>query len=337
MQSKTIKKIEIIIIFIVLIYGIQLIYVWNSHQQFYKEGYILAEIGRDDLSVGEYVSFYIDDYINKETQTYLGNEYDIYTVLIERKTSEHEDIYIQVMAKEQETKQKLNNKGNNKVYFQGEVISAPFGGFEFNKDIHKNTDEVDYYDVGKLILNEAIIETEVPDEGYKLYLGIALVILSLVVYRLIGGIESCVPDVKIKSNKYDEYNFEYYANTHNMENELLCEKDNLISLQREQIVNKKVSNILCAIFAVGFLLFVGDATYFRGTIIGVIALVIKMFGCILMFISIGGVWSRFINSSHKLAVYIAHKFDKRSIHLEIETCKKNIEYLERIMEEKNIN
>lgn len=336
MMDRMLNIFKILIVIMCFIYGIISINKWIGHQQFYKDGYTLEEIGRDDLSVGEYVSFYIDDYVNKETHTYLGSKYDIYTVLIERKTSEHEDIYIQVMVKEQETKQKLNNKGKNKVYFQGEVISAPFGGFEFNKDIHKNTDEVDYYDVGKLILNEAIIETEVPDEGYKLYLGIALVIISFVVYRLIGGIESCVPDVKIKSNKYDEYNFEYYANTHNMENQLLCEKDNLISLQREQIANKKVSNILCVIFAVGFLLFVGDATYFRGTIIGVIALVVKMFGCILMFIGIGGVWSKFINSSHKLAVYIAHKRRKRSIYIEIEKCKINIKELERIMKDKNL-
>lgn len=119
MQSKMLKKIGIFTVFIVLIYGIQLIYEWNSHQQFYKEGNTLQEIELNDLSVGEYVSFYIDDYINKETYVDVNIEYEIYTILIERKTSEHEDLYIQIMVKDQETKQKLKNKGQGKVYFQG--------------------------------------------------------------------------------------------------------------------------------------------------------------------------------------------------------------------------
>ena len=55
-----------------------------------------------------------------------------------------------------------------------------------------------------------------------------------------------------------------------------------------------------------------------------------------MLISAGGVWSKFINSSHKLAVYMAVKKRKRSIHVEIVKCKKNILLLEQIIEEMNI-
>ena len=104
---------------------------------------------------------------------------------------------------------------------------------------------------------------------------------------------------------------------------------------------------MTVIFCVGLLLLCsGNIMEFLNSIVEeilefrvilmMILTVSKILGLILVLISIGGVWSRFINSSHKLAVYIAHKFDKRSIHLEIETCKKNIEKLERIMEEKNI-
>lgn len=320
------KKIEIFTVFIVLICGIQLIYMWNSRQHLYKEGNTLEEIGRDDLSVGEYVSFYIDDYINKETHVYLDVEYEIYTILIERKTSESEDIYIQVMVKDQETKQKLENKGQNKVYFQGEVISAPaFSGFEFNKDLFKNTDEVDYFGVGKLILNEAIIQTEVPDEDYNLYVGIALVILALIGYRMFGGIESCVPDVEIKPNKFTEYSFEHAIQTYNIRNDYLCEKDNLKNLQAEQNENKKVCNIMIVVFIVGLIIYFSAPVFY-----------VKIFGFIPMYIGIGGIWSRFINSSHKLAVYIAKRRGKRSIYLEIEECKKNIELLEKIMDKKNL-
>lgn len=336
MQSKTIKKIELFIIVMMFMYGIICINKWIGHQQFNKEGHTLEEIGRNDLSVGEHVSFCIDDYVNKETHTYLGDEYDIYTVLIERKTSEHEDIYIQVMVKEQKTKQKLNNKELDKVYFQGEVISAPFGGFEFNKDIHKDTDEVDYYGVGKLILNFAIMQTEVPDEGYKLYLGIALVFLAFVVYRLIGGIEDCVPDVELNANKFDEYNSEHFTQTYNIHSELLNEKDNLKNLQSERILNKKASNILIAIFVLGFLIVIGDASVIEGSLLGVISLILKMIGSVFLFVGIRGVWSRFINSSHKLAIYIAHKFKLRSVYIEIEVCKKNIAKLEKIIEERNL-
>ena len=319
------KKIRLIILLIVLIYGIQLIYEWNSNRQFYKEGDTLEEIGLSDLTAGEYVSFYIDDYTNKEIYVDENIEYEIYTILIENGTGDNEDKYIQVMVKEQETKQKLKNKEHSKVYFQGQVISAPYGGFIFNEDLFIGTDEVDYLDNDKLILTEAIVQTELQDEGYGLYVGIALVFFSLIAYRKFGGIEGCVPDVVIESNKYDEYNLEYSVQTFNIRNEWQCEKDNLKKLQAEQIENKKACNVLIVVFILGLIFYCSIPVFF-----------IRIFGFIPMFIGIGGVWSRFINSSHKLAVYIAKKREKRSIYLETEVCKKNIEELERIMEEKNL-
>lgn len=325
MQSRMLKKIRLIIVLIALIYGIQLIYVWNSHQQFYKEGNTLEEIGRDDLSDSDYVSFYIDDYIDKEICVYENIEYEIYTILVEHETSDSEEKYIQVMVKEQETKQKLENKGNGKVYFQGQVIGAPYGGFAFNKDLFIGTDEVDYLEDGKLILTEAIMETELPDKEHGLYVGIALVILSLLAYRMFGGIESCVPDVVISSNKYAVYNLENNAQMYNIRNEWLCEKDNLKKLQAEQRENKKVCNIMIVVFIVGLIIYFSIPVFF-----------IRIIGFIPMFIGIGGFLSRFMNSPHKLAVYIAKKRGKRSIYLEIEVCKKNIEELERIMKEKNL-
>lgn len=340
MQSKMIKKMELLIIVMVFVYGIICINKWIGQQQFYKEGNTLEELGRNDLTVGEYVSFYIEDYVNKETHTYLGNEYDIYTVLIERKISEHEDIYIQVMVKDQKTKEKLNTKGLNKVYFHGEVIGAPFGGFSFNKDIYKDknidSDEVDYYGVGKLILNIAIMQTEVPNEGYRLYLGIALVIFAIVVYRLIGGIKSCVSNVEIKSEKYGDYNCKHAANIYNIRNEWICENDNLKRLQAEKRENNKVCNIMIVMFIIGVLLFIGDTSILKGSILWVVSFIIKLISFVLMFIGAGGIWSKFINSSNELAVKIARKKGKRSLYLEIEECKKNIEELERIMEKQNI-
>lgn len=333
------KKIGLFMAFAMMIYGIQIICVWHSmRQDSHKEGNTLEEIGLEDFCVGEYASFYIDDYIDKEVYVDGSIEYEIYTILIEHIDNEQKNRYIQVIVTEQDTKEKLKNLSQGKVYFQGQMISAPYGGFAFNKDLFIGTDEIDYFDNDKLILTSAIMQTELPEEkNNRLYKGIVFLLLSIVIYRIIGGVKGCVPNVDIKSNKYDEYNFEYFTQTHNIRNEWMCENDNLKNLLTEQIAERKSSNVMIVIFVLGFLLLVGDASYFRGTILGVVALVLKVVGCVFMYIGIGGVWSRFINSSHKLAIYIAYKRRKRSIYIEIETCKKNMKELERIMEEKNMS
>lgn len=319
------KKIGLFIVFLMLISGIYHIYDWNYIQQeFYKEGDTLEEISLDDLSVGVYVSFYIDDYVNKEIYVEGDTEYEVYTLLIERKADERENTYIQVMVKDQDTKQKLEDKEQSEVYFQGQVIGAPYGGFKFNKDMFVGTDEVDYLDDDKLILNSAIMQTKLPDEGYKLYTGIVLVLLAFVGYRLIGGIKGCVPDVIIVSHKYDLHSIENGTQVHNIRNEWLCEKDNLKNLQTEQIKNNKVCNVMIAVFLAGVIMFFNASM-----------LVMKLMAFMLIFFGIGGVWSKFINSSHKLAVYIAVKRGKRSIYVEMEKCKKNIEKLKTILDKKS--
>lgn len=339
MYRKILKRIGIFIVFIMLIRGIYLICNWNyRHQEFYKEGNTLEEISLDDLSVGYYVSFYIDDYVKREISSPTGNEYsgvskiyteenieyEIYTILLERKTSEHEDLYIWIMVKDQETKQKLKNLGQGKVYFQGELISTPFELREFDEDWYRGTEEGICPNYDNHILDMTIKQTELPDDGNDLYVGIALVIIALISYRMIGGIKACVPDVAIYSKQFDEYCFEYGVPSYNIENELLFEKDNLKKLQAEQIENKKVCNVMIVVFIVGLLIYFWVPVF-----------VVKIFAFVPMYMGIGGVWSRFINSSHKLAVYIAYKRGKRSIYLEIEECKKNIEVLERIMDNEN--
>lgn len=329
------------------IYGINLICVWTYNLQYYEEGNTLEEISLEEIADDHYVSFYIDDYANKETYVEEDIEYEIYTILVEWDIYTGINSYIQVMVKNQETKNKLNNLHQGKVYFEGVVIDAPNNGFEFGKEWEKGVPDGMNISRDKLVANMAIVETEIPSKGYGIYIGIALVIVSIIIYRKYGGIQGCVPDIDIKPNKYDEYNSEYNTQTYNIRNEWLCENDNLSKLKLEQIESKKADNIMTVIFCVGLLLLCsGNIMEFLNSIVEemlefrvilmMILTVSKILGAILVLISIGGVWSRFINSSHKLAVYIAHKFDKRSIHLEIETCKKNIEKLERIMEEKNI-
>ncbi len=320
MYRKILKRIGIFIAFIMLIRGIYLIYTWNDiHQEIYKKGDTLKEILQEDLSVGYYVSFYIDEYVKNQILVQTGNEdsgdlmsytegnieYEAYIVLIEPETSDHEAWYMWIMVKDQEIKQKLKDPKQDKVYFQGELISTP----------------PKFRENDKYILDMTIKQTELPDKDNNLYSGIASVILALISYCMIGGIKACVPDVAIYSKKYTGYSFEYGVPSYNIRNEWLCEKDNLKKLQAEQIQNKIAGNALTVVFIVGLMI------YFWAP-----AFVVKIFAFILMYIGMGGVWSRFINSSHKLAVYIAHKRGKRSIYLEIEECKKNIEELERIMD-----
>ncbi len=346
-MDRMIKIFKILIAIMSFIYGINLICVWTYNLQYYEEGNTLEEISLEEIADDHYVSFYIDDYANKETYVEEDIEYEIYTILVEWDIYTGINSYIQIMVRNQETKNKLNNLHQGKVYFEGVVIDAPNNGFEFGKKWEKGVPDGMNISRDKLVADMAIVETEIPSKGYGIYIGIALVIVSLIIYRKYGGIQGCVPDIDIKPNKYDEYNSEYYTQTHNIRNEWLCENDNLTKLKLEQIESKKVDNIMTVIFSLGLLLLCsGNIMEFLNSIMDkmlefrvilmMILTVSKILGLILVLISIGGVWSRFINSSHKLAAYIAYKSGKRSIYLEIETCKKNIKELERIMKDKNL-
>ena len=345
------RFVGIFIAFVMLIYGLSVINDWYyEHTYQYKEGDTLEDIAMDIdsnvIMVGDYVSFYIEDYVDKTICVDDGIEYEIYTMLVEIDESDNTYSCIQVMVKEEDTKQKLNNLKEDKVYFQGEVNEVVSGDYIYDEVLNTGIPEEMDIESDKIIGNYVIVESEVPGAGYGWIAGIILIILAIALYYMCGGIKACGPTVEIKADKFLEYDNIYYTDIHNINNELLCEKDNLKRLKSEQIENRKVDNIMIAIFYVGLLLLCcGNVMDFlRSIVLGileyrvilmVIYTVLKILGTILMLISIGGVWSRFINSSHKLAVYIAVKRRKRSIYVEIEKCKKNIEYLEKIIDEKN--
>ena len=303
----------------------------------YKEGDTLEELESKGMWIDDYVSFYIYEYVNKEIYFDGDVEYEVYTVLTEHNGDGGKNFYMRVMVKDQDTKQKFENVSNSKVHIQGVVLDISDRGYEFGKEWENGVPEgVDIRrDEICICDNLVVMETELPNKWYEMYIGLTLVIGSIIVYRLLGGIAVCLPNVNIKADKFLDYNNKYYMDTHNMQNELLCEKENLKNLHKEYIENKKVSNIMCIMFILGAILFFGDASFFRGTIVWAIVILLRLVGGALMFIGIGGVWSKFINSSHKLAVYIAVKRRKRSVYVEIEKCKKNIQELERIIDEKN--
>lgn len=347
MKNKTINNMKILIAIMLFVYGIICIIEWKSNLYNHTEGDTFEEIASKGVYAGDYVSFYIDDYVNKEKYVENNIEYEIYTIVEERDISSNIYYYIQLMVKDEETKQKLNNIGEGRVYFRGVIIEASNGEFGFGKEWETGVPKGMNKDYDKLCANQAIMEAGLPSKGYGIYIGIVLIISSIIVYRRFGGIQACVPDVEIKANKYDEYNSEYNTQIHNIRNEWLNEKDNLKRLKKEQLENKKVDNIMTVIFSLGLILLCsGNIIEFLNSIVleilafrvilMMIFTVTKILGIILMLISIGGVWSRFINSSHKLAIYIAHKKRKRSLYLEIEACKKNIRVLERIMEENDM-
>ena len=332
--------------FVMLIYGISIIIGHYEHKPKYIEGDTLQDIALEDVLFGKYVSFYIENYADKAIYVDGGIEYEIYTILAEIDESNHTYSYIQVMVKEEDTKQKLNHLKEEKVYFQGEVIEIGYGDYLYDEAWITNFLDVMETNRDILICDYVIKETEIPDEGYGWIGGIVLIIIAIVIYYISGGIKTLWPTVEIKSDKFIEYDNVYCMNVHNINNELLCEKDNLKRLKYQQSESKKTDNIMTVIFSIGLILFCfGNITDFLKSImmessefrviLMVLVIILKIIGVILMLISIGGVWSRFINSSHKLAVYIAVKRRKRSIYVEIEKCKKNIEYLEKIIDEKN--
>lgn len=345
MMNNIIKIMKILIVVMLFLYGVTLILDWVEDLPNCKEGESLEEM--QEISVGDYVSFYIDEYFYKEIYVEDNIEYEIYTILEERDTESNANFYMQVMVKNEETKQKLNNIGDGRVYFHGVVLDDTNGDFEFGKEWGTFVPEgMDEYQ-NTLCSNWVIMETEIPSKGYGIYVGIALMIVSVILYQLFGGIKACVPDVTIEDDKYIEYENKFSQKIYNIHNDLSCEKDNLKRLMLEQNESKKIDNIITAVFIIGLILLCwGNVTEFlhsivQGSILDrsilmVMLVGLKILGLIFVVISVRGVWSRFINSSHKLAVYIAVKKRKRSIYVEIVKCKKNILQLERIIEQMNI-
>lgn len=329
------KKVGIFLSFILFICGINIIGKWNANRQLYIEGNTLEEISADKLWDVNYVSFYIEDYANKEVYTDKDTEYEIYTVLAEHDTTNNVNWYIQVMIKEQETKDKLKNSKQEKVYIQGQVLCDVYDGCKISKEWENGVPAGMDMDSDKLVANLVVMEQEIPDIGYDWVRGIVIVIVAIILYRAIGGIEACVPTVVIGPSKFTEYNYKYAMQTNNMENELINEKENLKRLQKEQVENNKVCNIMIIMIIVGVILFLGDITMLSGSILYVVGIMLKIFAGIMIYVGIGGLWPKFINSSHKLAIYIAKKRGKRSIYVAIEECKKNIEVIERILEDRN--
>ena len=333
-----VKKVGFFAAFIMLIYGVNIIGKWSSDQKLYKEGETLEEISLDNLWEDDYVSFYIDDYADKDIYFDENGEYEVYTILVERDASDNTNSYMQVFVKEQDTKQKLNDPDHGKVYFRGMVIYAPDEGYEFNEDWKTGIPEGMDIKHDKLICNLVIMETEFPDKGSDLYIGIGLVVLAVVSYFLCRQLKGDAKDKKIhiKPSKYSEYSSEYAMEIYNIKNEWIFENDNLKRLQAEKRENNKVCNIMIVMFTIGLLIFIGDTRILKGTFLWIFSFILKLFSFILMYIGLGGIWSKFINSSNELAVKIARKKGKRSLYLEIEECEKNIEELERIMEKQNI-
>ena len=333
-----IKKVGFFVAFIMLIYGINIIGKWSSNQKLYKEGDTLEDISLDNLFEGDFASFYIIGYANKDIYVSDNGAYDVYTILVEHDTSDNINSYMQVLVKEQDTKQKLDNLNQGKVYFQGRVIDMSAEADEINKEWETGIPEGMDIKHDKLVANLMIVEEEVAKERADLYTGIVLVVLAVLSYFLCRQIKGDAKDKKIhiKPTKYSEYSSEYAMEIYNIKNEWICEKDNLKKLQAEKIENDKVCKIMIVMFIIGFLIFIGDTSIIKGTFLWIFSFILKLFSFGLMYIGLGGIWSKFINSSNELAVKIARKKGKRSLYLEIEECKKNIEELERIMEKQNI-
>jgi len=311
------KKSPIIIIILILICGIYLVDEGSYEYARRKEGATLKDIPIDDLYFGNYVSFYIDDYVKKEIPSDTGieysgvsqvysegnNTYDIYTVLGD------ENYYFQVMVKDAETLNKLKNMDGEPVYFEGYVVDEPF---KMNKEWYIGLEEGIYPYFDNIISNAIIQQTDIPPVGYSMYVGIFLVILAVVGYFWIGGIKSCIPKENLNIDEYDRNYFSY-----NVRNEYEMQKETLIRLLDEQSQIKKTPIIWVIFLGIAIATFVN------------MPFVFKMLGLIPLIISLSGLWVCFINSGNAIAVYIAQNKDKRSVYLDIIECKRNIAKLEK--------
>lgn len=311
------KKCQLILVLLILICGIYLIHEGYYEHECRKKGETLKDIPLDDLGFGNYVSFYIDDYVKKEVLSPAGVEYsgvsqiytegnDVYSIYT---VPGAENYFLQVMVKETGTLNKLENMDDEPVYFEGYVVNEPF---KINKEWYKGLKEEIYPYFDNIISDIIIQETDIPPVGYSIYVGIFCVNLAVIGYFWIGGIKSCIPKIDLTIGATDKNYFSY-----NVENEYELEKKHLIRLLNEQSQIKKTYIIWVFFLGIAIFIFVN------------MPFVFKMLGLIPLITSFIGLWTCFINSGNIIAVYFAKNNDKRSVYLEIIECKRNIAKLEK--------
>lgn len=275
----------------------------------------LEELNERTLKDGDYVSGNIDTYIGQimygsnkfsgvsQILTTSGRAYNVYTV------PTGQNSYICIMAYGKSLLRQLQafeNGHGEAVHFEGIIEPAT--------DINYNWYAlVEGFDTDDLIDSFVIKEVHFDGNKYVIYIGVLLLVTAALMFFSAGGLKNFVmEDAENTGSVYRNY-----AKIYNRDNELQAEKMQLETLER-RLNSAKRSAVLCLVLLLVGIYIVYSAYLLEG----------KLFGILLILIAVKGIWNYFINSDNALAKSLVRRFSLKSISIQIDEHKQNLEKLE---------
>lgn len=281
----------------------------------YEHALPLENLGEQKLKKGRYVTGNIDSYIGQimygsgkfygVSQGYItfGKTYEFYTIPVAQNS------YITLMISDASVKERLDafeNGHGEGVYFEGVIVEPPI---EPNYAWYT---KVENFNTDNLITSYVVQEANLKRKNTA-YIGVLLLVLAALLFFDAGGLKNIVSeDIEHTGSVAN-----VYAKVYSKDNELLAEKKQLEMLER-RLKSAKRNAILCLLLLLIGIYIVYSAYLLEG----------KLFGVLLLLISVRGIWRYFINSSSTLAKFLVRKFTLKSISLQIEEHRQNIEKLE---------
>lgn len=311
----TISKREFFTV-IILIIGFMLLF--KGIHSYYKVNHALhlEDLDEHTLRNGTYVTGDINTYIGKTmygsgkfsgvsiSLTTSGKTYNFYTIPVGQKS------YICIMAYSKSLITQLeafeNGHGEN-VYFRG-IIVEPLT--DLNYEWYTT---VEGFNTGDLINSFVIKEADFDRYKILVYYGVILLAIAALLFFSAGGIKNLI----IEGTDQTGPVYNDYAKVYNINYELQAEKMQLEILER-RLKSAKKNAILCFALLLTGIYIVFSAYLLEG----------KLFGALLLFISLRGIWNYFINSSNTLAKSLVQRFTLESLSIQIEEHQINIEKLE---------
>ena len=305
-------------IFTAILLVIGLVLLFRGIHSSYKIHHALSleDLNEQTLKNRDYVAGTIDNYIGQimygsnrfdgvsQTLITSGRAYNFYTI------PTGQNSYICIMAYGESILSQLKafeNGHGEAVYFEGIIIEPPT---DLNYNWYAN---VEGFNTEDLIDSFVIKETNFDGNKYVIYIGALLLVTAALMFFSAGGIKNFV--MEETENTKSVYN--NYAKIYNRDNELQAEKMQLETLE-QRLNSAKRTAVLCSILLLIGIYIICSAYLLEG----------KLFGVLLVLIAVRGIWNYFINSDSALAKSLVRRFSLKSISIQIEEHKQNIEKLQ---------
>lgn len=312
-----------IITTVILIIGATFLFKGINSYYKYANALPLESLNEQMCKKGAYVTGNISNYIGKKhgknfigvSHTLLtinpGKAYDFYVV------PTGADSYIRIMVYRETTRDKLkgftDGAGEN-IYFEGEIIPPPT---EMNNKFYE---QIEGFNTADIIAPFVIKEINPQSRRNTLYLGCIVLFWGILLFFSTGGIKNIITQDTV-GEEPRPYN---YANSYNLDNELLIKETQLQSLEQKLHSLKNMFYFGLAVLLLGVYIIV--RSYFGELTFGGLLLIL-----ILARISTKNIWRYFINSANSAAIFLANKFNFESLSIKISRCEDDIENIKKNM------